>query len=135
MNLGIADQERRTGDVERRERKGRHGKQEQPRQSEVGHPAPIRSGTRAEKLEEQQRSTCDCERFRCEEYQPIHHFAPFALRARAIIASSSSRSSLLSLSDIPRSALAAPAAEPLKNTRTMSLSAEVDAAASETAGL
>jgi hypothetical protein len=57
------------------------------------------------------------------------------LRALAIIASRSSISSLLSLSDIPRRALAAPAADPLKKTRTISLSADLRAAVSGTTGL
>src|SRR5262245_47679924 len=77
---------------------------------------------------DQQRLERDCDQNR-------HHLLLLALRARAIICSSSSISSSLSFSDIPRSALAALAGEPLKKTRTISLKADFLATVSDTTGL
>src|SRR4029453_15102616 len=77
----------------------------------------------------------DEERLERDSDENMHYLPPLALRARAIICSSSLSSSSFSRSDMPSKAEAALAGEPLKKTRTISLSADFFAAVSETNGL
>src|SRR5947208_15919188 len=101
----------------------------------MGDPRPLGGGSVLEQREHGERRAGEQQRLQCDREQDGHLLAPFALRARAIICSSSLNSSSPSLSDMPRSALAALAAEPLKKTRTMSDKADFLATVSERTGL
>src|SRR5215203_3839878 len=121
------------GQGDRRKRKQQDGEQ-----SQVRDPAAVGRGSLLHQLQKQQRAAGDQQRFHCERKKILHYFAPLpflAARAFAIIASSSSSWGVSSRSDIPSSAVAAPAGELLKKTRTTSDSADLRATESDTAGL
>src|SRR5881397_1769083 len=98
-------------------------------------PGTLGRGSLSHQLEQAEGQTPDQQRLQCDGDQDRHYWSPLALRARAIICSSLSSSSSLSLPDMPSNALAALAGEPLKKTRTMSLSADFFATESDRTGL
>src|SRR3954463_16752685 len=98
-------------------------------------PRPLGSRAALHQREQTERQAGDEQRLQGNRDQDLHHLPPFSRRARAIICSSSSSWSVSSLSDMPSNALAALAGEPLKKTRTISLSADFLAAVSDTTGL
>src|SRR5437870_2805479 len=98
-------------------------------------PRALSGGAPLHQLDQSEREPGNQQRLKCDGDEDLHHLPPFALRARAIISSSSLSSSSFKRSDIPSSAEAALAGDPLKNTRTISLSADFLATASDTTGL
>src|SRR3569833_2506800 len=101
----------------------------------MGNPRALRGRSALHQREQAEGEVGDQQRLEGDCDQNRHYLPPLAWRARAIICSSSLSSSSLSFSDMPRSALAALAGEPLKKTRTISLSADFLATVSDTAGL
>src|SRR4051812_779991 len=101
----------------------------------MGDPGAFGGRAALHQLQQAERQRGNEQRLESNADEDGHQLAPFALRARAIISSSWSSSFSLSLSDIPRRALAALAGEPLKNTRTISLNADFFATVSDSTGL
>src|SRR5690242_14137783 len=101
----------------------------------MGDPGALRRRTLPHECEEPERQPGNDERLDRDCDENLHHLPPLAFRARAIICSSSLSSSSFRRSDIPRRALAALAGEPLKKTRTISLSADFLATLSDRVGL
>ena len=97
---------------------------DQSNQTDVRDPRPLRRGPGLHQLEHNQGQPRNEQRLERDGDENLHYCPPLAFRARAIISSILSSSSSLSLSDIPRSALAALAGSPLKKTRTISLNAD-----------
>src|SRR2546430_1162357 len=98
-------------------------------------PRALGGGAALHQREQAQSEAGNQQRLQRDSDEDGHHLPPLAWRARAIICSSSLSSSSFSLSDMPSRALAALAGDPLKKTRTISLSADFLAADSATAGL
>src|ERR1700739_5015660 len=81
--------------------------------ADVSDPRALSSRAMLHQRKDAERQAGDQQRLERDRDQDRHHLPPLALRARAIICSSSSISSSLSFSDMPRRALAALAGEPL----------------------
>src|SRR5215218_65321 len=101
----------------------------------MGHPGAFGRGPPLHQGKEPECRGRDKQRLQRNGNQHMHHLSPLAFRARAIMASSSSSSLVSSLSDMPSKAEAALAGDPLKKTRTISLSADFLATFSERTGL
>ena len=128
-------EERRRLDVPAGQDQRSEGEQDQGEQPDVRDPRPLGRRAALHQLKQPERRSGDDQRLQRDRDQDGHYLPPLAWRARLIIACSSSSSSVSSLSDMPSSADAALAGEPLKKTRTISLSADFLAAVSDTNGL
>src|SRR4029079_3719783 len=118
-----------------RQNQRRERQQDEGDQADMRDPRALRGRTALHQSKKSKRQPCDQNGLERDTEEDVHYLPPFALRARAIICSSSSSSFSSSLPDMPSSALAAFAGDPLKNVFTISLSADFFAAFSDSTGL